>query len=240
MKDIDTLYQSTDAHEMFSRVVRTYDLLNHLFSFNIDRTWRTRLVRMANLAPGSRVADIATGTADLAIAFARSCRDCRVSGLDFVSEMLARGREKVARAGLSGRIELVLGDALSLPWADASFDAASIAFGLRNLKDFEGGIREMARVVRPGGKIMILEFSPPPPTMFGRAYRWYLKHVMPALGGRISGWEPTYAYLYSSVNAFLDQKALEKLMTSVGLGRIEIVRLSGGIAYIHAGIKAAD
>jgi len=152
--------------------------------------------------------------------------------------MLARGHEKVARAGLSGRIELVLGDAL--PWADASFDAASIAFGLRNLKDFEGGIREMARVVRPGGKIMILEFSPPPPTLFGRTYRWYLKHVMPALGGRISGWKPTYAYLYSSINAFLDQEALAKLMTSLGLGRIEIVRLSGGIAHIHAGIKAGD
>lgn len=171
---------------MFSRVVRSYDLLNHLFSFNIDRAWRTRLVRMANLAPGSRVADIATGTADLAIAFARACRDCRVSGVDFVSEMLARGHEKVARGGLSDRIELVFGDALSLPWADASFDAASIAFGLRNLKDFEGGIREMARVVRPGGKIMILEFSPPPCTLFGRTYRWYLKHVMPALGSRIS------------------------------------------------------
>ncbi len=240
MKDIDTLYQSIDVYDMFSRVVRTYDLLNHLFSFNIDRAWRTRLVRVATLAPGSRVADIATGTADLAIAFARACRDCGVSGVDFVSEMLARGREKVARAGLSGRIELVLGDALSLPWADASFDAASIAFGLRNLNDFEGGIREMARVVRPGGKIMILEFSPPLRTLFGRTYRWYLKHVMPALGGRISGWKPTYAYLYSSINAFLDQEALAKLMTSVGLGRIEIVRLSGGIAHIHAGIKARD
>ena len=240
MKDIDTLYQSIDVHDMFSRVVRTYDLLNHLFSFNIDRAWRARVVRMANLAPGSRVADIATGTADLAIAFARACRDCRVSGLDVVSEMLARGHEKVARAGLSDRVELVLGDALSLPWADASFDAASIAFGLRNLNDFGRGIREMARVVRPGGKIMILEFSPPPRTLFGHAYRWYLKHVMPALGGRISGWKPTYAYLYSSINAFLDQEALAKLMTSVGLGRIEAVRLSGGIAYIHAGIKVRD
>jgi len=240
LKDIDTLYKSTDVHDLFSRVVRTYDLLNHLFSFNIDRTWRTRLVRMANLAPGSRVADVATGTADLAIAFARAFRDCRVSGVDFVREMLVRGREKVERAGLSDRVELVLGDALSLPWADASFDAASIAFGLRNLNDFEGGIREMARVVRPGGKIMILEFSPPPDTLFGRTYRWYLRHVMPALGGRISGWEPTYGYLYSSISAFLDQEALAKLMASAGLGRIEIVRLSGGIAYIHAGVKARD
>ncbi len=225
---------------MFSRVVRTYDLLNHLFSFNIDRTWRTRLVRMANLPPGGRVADIATGTADVALAFAQACPDCRVSGIDFVSEMLARGREKVERAGLSDRIELVLGDALSLPWADASFDAASIAFGLRNLNDFEGGIREMARVVRPGGRVVILEFSPPPATLFGRGYRWYLKHVMPALGGRISGWEPTFGYLYSSINAFLDQEALAKLMRSVGLSRIEIVRLSAGIAYIHAGVKAGE
>ncbi len=240
MKDIDTLYRSTDVHGMFSRVVRTYDFLNHFFSFNIDRAWRTRVVRIANLAPGSRVADIATGTADLAMAFARACRDCRVSGVDFVSEMIVRGREKVARTGLSDRVELVLGDALSLPWADASFDAASIAFGLRNLKDFEVGIREMARVVRPGGKVMILEFSPPPRTLFGRAYRWYLKHVMPAVGGRISGWTPTYAYLYSSINAFLDHEALAKLMTSAGLGQIEMVRLSGGIAYIHAGVKGRD
>jgi len=208
LKDIDTLYQSIDVHDMFSRVVRTYDLLNHLFSFDIDRAWRTRLVRMANLAPGSRVADIATGSADLAIAFARACRDCKVSGVDFVSEMLARGQEKVARAGLSDRIELVLGDALSLPWADESFDAAFIAFGLRNLN--EGGIREMARVVWPGGKIMILEFSPPSLTLFGGTYQC-LKRVMPALGGRISGWEPTYAYLYSSISAFLDQEALAKL-----------------------------
>lgn len=238
MKDIDTLYRSVDVHDMFARVVKTYDLLNHLFSFNVDRLWRARVVRMAELPPDGRVADIATGTADLAIAFARAHTDCIVKGVDFVEQMLVRGREKVERIGLGARIELIHADALSLPLESNSFDAATIAFGLRNLDDFAGGLREMTRVVRPGGKVMILEFSPPPDTLFGRAYNWYLKRVMPGLGGKVSGWEPTYGYLYSSINAFLDHNALADLMRSEGLDRIEIKRLSGGIAYIHAGIKA--
>ncbi|WP_455382741.1 bifunctional demethylmenaquinone methyltransferase/2-methoxy-6-polyprenyl-1,4-benzoquinol methylase UbiE [Salinispira pacifica] len=237
MKDLDTLYRSVDVHDMFSRVVPTYDLLNHLFSFNVDRLWRSKIVRMARLPSEAHVLDVATGTADLAIAFARAHDDCRVVGVDFVEEMLVRGREKVARSGLGDRIELLHGDALSMPFDSDSFDVATIAFGLRNLNDFTGGIREMTRVVRPGGKVMVLEFSPPPPTLFGRIYNWYLRTVMPKLGGRVSGWEPTYGYLYSSINAFLDHKALADLMRSEGLDDIEMAKLSGGIAYIHAGVK---
>lgn len=238
MKDMGTLYQSVDVHDMFSRVVKTYDLLNHVFSFNIDRVWRSRVVRMTGLPPEARVLDVATGTADLAIAFARVHPDCRVTGVDFVEEMLVRGREKIDRARMDDRIELICGDALALPCEDNQYDAATIAFGLRNLNDFAGGIREMTRAVRPGGKVLILEFSPPPSTLFGRLYNWYLKHIMPALGGKVSGWEPTYGYLYSSINAFLDHDALADQMRSEGLVDIEMIRLSGGIAYIHAGVKA--
>ncbi len=240
MNDLDTLHESVDVHDMFSRVVKTYDLLNHLFSFNIDRVWRSRVVRLAAVPRNGKVVDVATGTADLAIAFARAHADCRIEGIDFVREMIDRGREKVAKTGFADRIELSEGNALSLPWENSRFDVATIAFGLRNLNDFPGGIREMTRVVRPGGKVIILEFSPPPGTLFGRIYNWYLRHIMPTLGGKVSGWEPTYGYLYSSINAFLDHEALAALMRAEGLTAIEMVRLSGGIAYIHAGVKTTD
>jgi len=237
LSDLDTLHQSVDVHDMFSRVVKTYDLLNHVFSFNVDRLWRSRVVRMAALPANGKVVDVATGTADLAIAFARAHADCRVDGIDFVKEMIDRGMEKVAKAKLDNRVALSEGDALALPWENNRFEVATIAFGLRNLKDFRLGIREMTRVVHPGGKVIVLEFSPPPDTLFGRTYNWYLKRVMPKLGGKVSGWEPTYGYLYSSINAFLDHQALAALMRSEGLTSIEMFRLSGGIAYIHAGVK---
>ncbi|HUX49925.1 MAG TPA: ubiquinone/menaquinone biosynthesis methyltransferase [Spirochaetia bacterium] len=236
-ESIDTLYQSVDVHDLFARVVKTYDLLNHVFSFNIDRAWRTRAVKAAALPANARVLDVATGTADLAIAFARRHPDCRVDGVDFVEEMLERGRQKVIRALLGDRVVLSHGDALSLSCESDSYDAAAIAFGMRNLTDVPAGIREMVRAVKPGGTVVILEFSPPPATLFGRVYNWYLKHIMPAIGGKVAGWGPSYGYLYSSINAFLNHDALADRMRSEGLTDIQVKRLSGGIAYIHSGTK---
>lgn len=235
--EVEELHKQTDVHEMFSRTVKTYDLLNHVFSFNIDRLWRNKLIALANPPEDGRLLDLCCGTADVAIAFARKYPGCRIVGADFVEEMLVRGREKVAQRALSDRIELVQADAMSLPFEDDSFHALTVAFGLRNLPDHLAGIREMVRVVRPGGTVLILEFAPPPDTLFGRSYRWYLRNIMPPVGAKISGYWPTYGYLYSSVSNFLTPGALADDMRGSGLEDVTVKKLSGGIAYIHAGRK---
>ncbi len=230
---------SIDVYDMFQRIVPTYDLLNHLFSFNIDKRWRKRVWRLASLGPKSRVLDVCTGTADVAIQFARSSRDAEIIGIDFSDAMLERGKQKVAAAGLSERIELRQMDAMMIQLPEASFDAVAVAFGLRNLPDWRRGIFEMARMTKPAGRLLILEFVPPDSSFFGRLYAWYLAHIMPAIGGIISGYRPSYTYLHSSITAFLEPEKIIAIMKEAGLPDAKAERLTGGIAYIFHGTKGA-
>ncbi len=237
-----------DVQALFSGAAHTYDFLNHLFSLQADRRWRAALVRAARLRPGRRVLDVCTGTADVAIALARRLRRLegggpaaggRVVGIDFSERMLERGRRKVRRRGLEDRIALAQADALRLPFAGGSFDLVSIAFGLRNLADRRLGIREMARVLRPGGRLLVLEFSPPPPGWTGRMYAWYLGRWMPMVGGLVSGSAAAYRYLHSSIAAFPRPPQVAALLEEAGLQRVSWRRLSGGIACLHRGIRRA-
>ncbi len=226
-----------DVHDMFERIVPTYDFLNHFFSLNIDKRWRKKLVKTAAVPSGGTVLDICTGTADVAVAFARSDESISVLGVDFSEKMLERGREKVKASGHADRIELKQGDAAALEAPDASYDAVTVAFGLRNVYDREKGIFEMARTAKKEGRVLILEFVPPSESLFGRIYGWYLRNVMPAIGGLISGFRPSYTYLYASISEFMQPHEILEVMERAGLSDCRAEKLTGGIAYLFHGLK---
>ena len=223
--------------ELFEPIARVYDFLNHLFSLGVDRRWRRLLARRAGLRPDAEILDACTGTADVAIAFCRLLPSCRITAVDLSPRMLLEARRKLARRNLEGRVSLLLADAQKLPVPDGSFDCASIAFGLRNLADRAGGIRELARVLRPGGRLQVLEFFPPAASLFGRLYRLYLGRVMPWLGGLLSGSRPTYRYLYESVVSFLAPEEVARMLEVAGLRPLRPERLSSGIAFLLQGLK---
>ncbi len=222
---------------MFTAIARRYDLLNHVLSFNVDRHWRRALVASARARFDQSVLDVATGTADVAIEFARRTRVARIVGLDPSAGMIEVGNGKLAAAGLADRIQLIEGDALALPFDDGSFDVVSIAFGLRNLPDFERGVSEMARVLKPGGRLVILEFLPPRGAALV-AYRIYLGTFLPVAGRIISGSREAYGYLAESIQGFMDQSEVRELMSGAGLRHVESRRLTGGIAALYRGVKS--
>ena len=221
---------------MFAGIARRYDLLNHLLSANIDRRWR-RLVaeRLRDaLTAGTRTLDVACGTGDLSLTLAEAGQT-RVTGVDFCRPMLEIARQKAA--SLEREIPFVEGDALKLPFAAESFDVASIAFGLRNLASVEGGLRELFRVLRPGGRVAILEFSHPVVPGFRALFQFYFTTLLPRIGGVVSGSRGAYEYLPDSVSRFPDQKRLAALMREVGFDEVEYQNLTGGIAALHLGTR---
>lgn len=233
----DLVADKSRTPRMFTTIARRYDFLNHTLSFNIDRSWRRALVAYARARAGERVLDVATGTGDVAIAFARRTRASSITGLDPSDGMLEVGREKLARESLDARIDLVGGDALALPFADASVDVVAIAFGLRNLPDYAQGVREMTRVLRPGGRLVVLEFLPPRGAALV-AYRVYLGTVLPVAGRIISGSAEAYGYLSRSIRGFMEASEVRSLLASAGLRHVEARRLTGGIAALYRGVKS--
>lgn len=237
--------QATPAAErlgggaMFDAIAGRYDLLNRLMSFGIDKGWRKRAVRSLGLAVEgpSRVLDVATGTADLALLTCSMLPEASVVGVDPSTGMLAVGEKKVADAGLSDRISLSVGDAQALPFEDESFDGATIAFGIRNVPDRARGLSEMARVVRPGGRVVVLELSEPRGFMsaFSRAH---IHHVVPWLGGLISG-KKEYSYLQASIAAFPPPEAFADLMRGAGLEVESVSGLTMGVAHLYVGVRRA-
>ena len=191
-----------EVREMFDNIAPRYDLLNHTLSVNIDRIWRRRAVNEVRRANPRRILDVATGTGDLAIALARRIRDVQVMGVDLSEEMLAVARRKVEARGLDSRIVLERGDAEHLEVADASVDAATVAFGVRNFGDLAAGLRELARTIRPGGKVVILEFSRPRNRVFRALYEFYSYKILPRIGGLVSRDKRAYEYLPASVGEF--------------------------------------
>src|SRR5215204_4076210 len=225
------------VRDMFSGIASRYDLLNHVLSINIDKRWR-RLVRRQLQSVLDRsdatVLDVACGTGDLSIELKRGAK-ANVIGSDFCRPMLSIAGEKSNELGLS--IPYVEGDALNLPFVDARFDALTIAFGLRNLASFSDGLKELHRVLKPGGKLVILEFSSPVIPGFRGLFRFYFTRVLPRIGGMVSGSRGAYEYLPDSVSRFPDQKALVKMMSQTGFADVEYKNLTGGIAALHIGTK---
>jgi demethylmenaquinone methyltransferase/2-methoxy-6-polyprenyl-1,4-benzoquinol methylase len=228
-----------DTPEMFSAIAHRYDFLNHVLSLNIDRRWRRELVRSAGVSVGATILDACTGTADVAIAFADALPDCTVVGVDRSAGMLAIGREKVEKRQLGDRVQLQQGDVLQLPYADETFDAVGIAFGLRNLPEYSTGISEMARVLKPRGRLLILEFSPPTHGLHLKAYDFYLRKIIPIVGAVVSGSRAGYRYLASSIGEFPPRDAVVELMRGANLNQVRAKRLTGGITYIYCGERPA-
>lgn len=214
---------------MFARIAHRYDLLNHLLSGGIDRRWRRALVRRLGDVRGALLVDSCCGTGDLALALERA--GARVVGVDFTPQMLARARQKGAGRATS----FVVGDALALPLGDGRADAATVAFGIRNVADRARGLREMMRVVRPGGAVLVLEFSLPRGRLTGALYRLYFTRVLPRLGGWISGDAGAYRYLPDTVLAWPTPDELQAEMECAGLERCGYQILTGGVACLSFG-----
>jgi demethylmenaquinone methyltransferase/2-methoxy-6-polyprenyl-1,4-benzoquinol methylase len=222
---------------MFAGIAGRYDLLNHLLSGNIDKRWRRAVAHTLepSLTEGSRVLDVACGTGDLSLVLARAGK-AQVVGLDFCRPMLEIARRK-AEAD-SRTIPFLEGDALRLPFADETFDAATIAFGLRNLAGVPEGLKELRRILRAGGRLAVLEFSSPVVPGFRALFRFYFAHVLPRIGGLVSGSRGAYEYLPDSVSRFPDQKRLAGMMREAGFENVGYRNLTGGIAALHTGTRA--
>jgi len=219
---------------MFAGIAGRYDLLNHLLSGNVDKSWRRLVAKTLrpSLVEGAAALDVACGTGDLSLAIEGAGR-ARVVGLDFCRPMLEIARRKAEEG--SRRIPFVEGDALRLPFADRSFDVVTIAFGLRNLSSVEGGLAELLRVLKPGGRAAVLEFSSPVVPGFRALFEFYFARVLPRIGGLVSGSRGAYEYLPDSVRKFPDQKRLAELMRESGFEEVGYKNLTGGIAALHTG-----
>lgn len=225
------------VRDVFDNTARTYDFLNHLFSFTIDSRWRARLVKRSEARSGARVLDVCCGTGDVALAFAHRIPNSSVVAIDFSQGMLERARTKIEARGLEGRIALAAEDALALPYAEESFDVAVNSFGIRTLEDRPKAISEMVRVTRKGGRVLLMEFLPPPPTLFGHLYSWYLNSLMPFFGGLFSHYRASYSYLSDTVATFPSTTEMLTMMGDAGLGSLESESLTGGIAHLFYGTK---
>ena len=224
-----------EVREMFDNIAPKYDLLNHTLSMSIDRVWRRRVVGEVRRAKPGRILDVATGTGDLAIAMARRIRDVQVLGVDLSEQMLAVARRKIEARGLDGRIVLDRGDAERLAVADASVDVATVAFGVRNFGDLGAGLRELARTIKPGGKVVILEFSRPRNRVFRALYEFYSYKILPRIGGMVSRDKRAYEYLPASVGEFPAPEEFMAMMARAGFRNCRARSQSFGIAQIYIG-----
>lgn len=225
-----------DVWRMFDRIAHRYDLLNRLLSFRQDVAWRKRLARLLPDRPDLRVLDLATGTGDVLLSLHHNSGRVQSGvGVDMAGKMLAIGHEKIAARDLSKTLRMVRGDAMTIAFDDASFDAVTIAFGIRNVLDVCEALREMRRVLRPGGRALVLEFSLPGNALFRAGYLFYFRHVLPRIGGLISGDSYAYRYLNETVESFPYGEAFCALMRDAGFADVRAHPLTFGIATIYEG-----
>jgi demethylmenaquinone methyltransferase/2-methoxy-6-polyprenyl-1,4-benzoquinol methylase len=236
---IRTMPDPVAVNSMFGRIARRYDIANLLLSFGIDRYWRWRLVRAVRRSQPTSVLDLATGSGDVAFALSRSLpAKTRIIGMDFCAPMLAQADAKKRAAGPDRHphLSFQLGDGLALPLADASCDAITISFGLRNLADRHRGLREMHRVLRPGGHLFILEFSQPH-AWLRPAYLFYLRRILPAIAGLVTGDRQAYVYLNESIELFPGRPELTREISAAGFTGIQASAFTGGIVALHSATR---
>lgn len=226
--------------EMFDSIAPRYDLLNRLLSLGIDRKWRRFAVKQIRFAEGGKVLDVATGTADVALEIAAATPESvTITGIDFSLQMVELGREKVKQSQFSNRISLYVAPCESIPFEENSFDSATIAFGIRNVVDRSCGLKEILRVLKPKGKIVILEFSNPQSRTFKALYNFYFLKILPLIGGLISNFS-AYKYLPDSVLEFPSQEEFKKIMSEAGFQSVTHKNLTCGIATVYTGEKCSE
>ena len=223
---------------MFNDIAPTYDRLNHILSFDIDKLWRKRVVRTVRKLGAKRIMDMATGTGDLAIALTKGIEGSTIYGADFSSEMLAVAKQKFEHLGLSERISLTECNAEDIPLEDEAVDAATIAFGVRNFEHQREALTEIKRTIRKGGHLIVLEFSNPKCAFVRWCYRLYSHHILPAIGRLVSKHATAYTYLPTSIDQFASPENFSALLEEVGFDHIERKSLSMGIAHIYIAHKA--
>ncbi|KAB2870812.1 MAG: bifunctional demethylmenaquinone methyltransferase/2-methoxy-6-polyprenyl-1,4-benzoquinol methylase UbiE [Bacteroidales bacterium] len=229
--------KSDNVAAMFNIIAAKYDFLNHFLSLGIDKLWRRRLVKQLAKSNPRQVLDIATGTGDLAIQLAKHHKSVSITGVDISENMLSIGREKILKRKLEGRINLKQANSMSLPFADSEFDAAMVAFGVRNFEDLSKGITEIHRVLKAGGNLYVLEFSMPSRFPMRNLYRFYFRKVLPFVGGIVSGSKSAYTYLPESVFAFPEKEKFVEIMANAGFKNCSYKRLTFGVASIYVGRK---
>lgn len=230
------------VRQMFGEIAPRYDLLNHVLSLNIDRYWRWKTVRLAEPRATAPILDVCTGTGDLALAYhRRTGGQVSIVATDFCAEMLVIGQRKRRQAGVAGELLFIQADTQQLPFASEQFQLVTVAFGLRNVADTDRGLREMARVCQPGGRVAILEFSLPGRQPLRALYGWYFRHILPRLGQWLAAnRQNAYNYLPASVGEFAEGEGLATRMRAAGLESVRCLPFTFGIATLYLGTKTVS
>ena len=229
--------KKVQVERMFDNIAPRYDLLNRVLSLGIDRGWRRKAIRILRASGPKLVLDVATGTGDLAIEIAKKSPEASVVGLDISQEMLKAGRVKIAHRKLDDRIEMVKGDSEDIRYPDNTFDGITVAFGVRNFEHLDRGLREMLRVLKPGGKLIVLEFSQPYGFPFRQLFQWYFKNILPRIG-RVASTDPAaYGYLYESVQAFPEGEEFVHILQANGFKNSQCKPLTLGVCSLYVAEK---
>jgi demethylmenaquinone methyltransferase / 2-methoxy-6-polyprenyl-1,4-benzoquinol methylase len=234
---IDENQKAGMVHGVFSRVASKYDVMNDLMSGGVHRLWKDAMMDWLAPRPGQRLLDVAGGTGDVAFRFLRRAPDATATVLDMTEPMLVEGRKRAEAESLADRLDWVVGDAMALPFADASFDVYTISFGIRNVTRIPDALAEAYRVLKPGGRLMVLEFSQIPVPALQWAYDRYSFNVIPVMGQIVAGDRDSYQYLVESIRKFPDQEAFAAMIRKAGFGLVKYRNLSLGIAALHSGWK---
>lgn len=230
------LSKKEQVAQMFDNISHRYDFLNHLLSMRIDKSWRKKVVSFIGKKNPKSILDIATGTGDLAIALTKTGAT-QITGLDISAGMLEKGKQKIAERKLDNTISMTLGDSENLPFDDATFDAITVAFGVRNFENLEKGLSEIYRVLKPGGDLAVLEFSQPESFPFKQVYNTYFKYILPGMGKLISGDSRAYTYLPESVHAFPYGERFVSILNTLGFKESKSKTVTFGIASIYTATK---
>ncbi len=225
------------VHDVFENIAHKYDIMNDIMSFRRHKAWRNYTMRRMNVQPGETALDLCCGTCDWTIQLAQASRTGQMIGLDFSPKMLSVGQRKIEKLGLQDQIRLVEGNAMDLPFPDNSFDYVTIGFGLRNVPDYDQVIREMRRVVKPGGRVVCLELSKPTWQPFKGLYYFYFERLLPLQGKLIAKRYEQYKWLPESLASFPGRQELADMFRAAGLEQVEAKALTGGIAALHIGTK---
>ena len=238
-KEVDTQAKAGLVADVFHSVASRYDLMNDLMSGGVHRVWKRFTIELSGVRSGNAVLDIAGGTGDLAARFADIVGpDGRVVLADINDSMLRVGRDKLLDNGRLGNLEFVQADAQCLPFPDDSFDCVTIAFGLRNVTDKDAALRSMLRVLKPGGRLLVLEFSKPANPLLSKAYDTYSFRVLPLMGRLVANDADSYQYLAESIRMHPDQETLKDMMEDAGFSKCEYHNMTGGVVALHKGVKA--